>query len=102
VTILLIANPQAVDEEGDALHWATVVDLLHWLFFGGAEDSLEFHDMLPLTILSIHSEEKGSSRVELNEMVSSSLSAWVISSALLESLMNGNIWSVSCLRWHGT
>ncbi len=52
-----MASPQAVNEEGDALRWMTVVDSLHGLSFGGAEDSLEFHDMLPSTILLIRLEE---------------------------------------------
>ncbi len=55
--MLLMANPQAVNEEGDALHWTMVVESLHRLSFGGAEDSLELHDVLQSTILSIHLEE---------------------------------------------
>jgi hypothetical protein len=55
--ILLMANPQAVDEEGDALRWTTVVDSLHGLSFGGAEDGIEFHDVSSLNILSVHLEE---------------------------------------------
>ncbi len=40
VMILLMANPQAVDEEGYALRWTTMVDSLCGLSFGGAEDAL--------------------------------------------------------------
>jgi hypothetical protein len=35
-------------------------------------------------------EEEDSGRVESNEMVSSSLSAWVVSGVLYESLVHGN------------
>ncbi len=74
--ILLMANPRAVDEEGGALRWTTVVDSLRGLSFGGAENSIEFHDVSSLTILLGHSEESGSGRVVSNWMVSL-LSSWM-------------------------
>ncbi len=40
-----------------SLSWTMVVDSLRGLSFGGAEDDLEFHNMLPSAILLVHSEE---------------------------------------------